>query len=124
TSGTTGQNITSFSVLLPVECSGQPEVQVRWVNKRISGNSGQRQSFAIDNVTAQGVTVESGIYHVDADTGNDNNDGLTPVTAWKSLTKVNATTFLPGAKILFKAGGIWGGQLWPKGSGINGSPIV
>ncbi|NGF55836.1 T9SS type B sorting domain-containing protein [Parapedobacter sp. SGR-10] len=124
TSGTNGQDITPFSILLPVECSGQPVVQVRWVCKRISGNSGQRQSFAIDNITAEGVTVENGTYHVDADAGDDNNDGLTPATAWQSLTKVNSVTFLPGAKILFKAGGIWSGQLWPKGSGIHESPII
>ncbi|WP_179223852.1 right-handed parallel beta-helix repeat-containing protein [Paenibacillus tyrfis] len=37
---------------------------------------------------------------------------------------MNAKTFAPGDKILFKAGGAWQGQLWPKGSGVNGSPIV
>ncbi|WP_189597227.1 right-handed parallel beta-helix repeat-containing protein [Paenibacillus elgii] len=63
-------------------------------------------------------------YYVDNVNGNDALNGTSAGTAWKTLTKVNATTFAPGDKILFKAGGAWQGQLWPKGSGVNGSPIV
>lgn len=63
-------------------------------------------------------------YYVDNVNGNDASNGTSAGTAWKTLTKVNATTFAPGDKILFKAGGAWQGQLWPKGSGVNGSPIV
>lgn len=63
-------------------------------------------------------------YYVDHAHGNDLNDGLSPETAWKSLDKVNATTFSGGDKLLFKAGGEWTGQLWPKGSGVEGKPIV
>jgi hypothetical protein len=33
-------------------------------------------------------------------------------------------TFAPGDKMLFKAGGMWTGQLAPKGSGASGSPIT
>lgn len=63
-------------------------------------------------------------YYVDATAGNDANDGLTEATAWKSFTKVNATTFNPGDQILFKRGETWTGELMPKGSGIAGAPIV
>ncbi|WP_242403677.1 hypothetical protein [Paenibacillus pini] len=63
-------------------------------------------------------------YYVDNLSGNDSNGGTSSGSAWKTLTKVNATTFAPGDKILFKAGGSWQGQLWPKGSGASGSPIV
>ncbi|NIM49681.1 MAG: hypothetical protein GTO22_10625, partial [Gemmatimonadales bacterium] len=44
--------------------------------------------------------------------------------AWRSLEKVNDTTFQPGDRILFRAGCQWRGQLWPKGSGRAGSPIA
>jgi len=63
-------------------------------------------------------------YYVDSVSGNDNWDGQSPSTAWQTLSKVNATTFQPGDEILFKAGCIWTGRLWPKGSGTSGSPIV
>lgn len=56
--------------------------------------------------------------------GNDNASGLSLKTAWKSLDKVNNTTFLPGDQILFEAGGVWHGQLQPKGSGEKGKPII
>jgi len=63
-------------------------------------------------------------YYVDSVGGNDNYSGTSPSAAWQTLTKVNATTFQPGDQILFKAGCTWTGQLWPKGSGASGSPIV
>jgi hypothetical protein len=37
---------------------------------------------------------------------------------------VNATLYSPGDRILFKSGGAWSGQLWPKGSGSAEYPIV
>jgi len=63
-------------------------------------------------------------YYVDSLAGNDANTGTTPASAWKSLAKVNATTFLPGDRILLKSGTAWRGQLWPKGSGVEGRPIT
>jgi hypothetical protein len=56
-------------------------------------------------------------YHLDASRGDDSRSGLSPDQAWQSLAKFNATTFQPGDRILFKAGGVWNGQLKPKGSG-------
>ncbi len=56
--------------------------------------------------------------------GNDNASGLSVKTAWKSIDKVNQTTFLPGDQILFEAGGTWYGQLQPKGSGEKDKPII
>jgi hypothetical protein len=63
-------------------------------------------------------------YYIDSVAGNDDNTGTTPVNAWKSLVKVNATTFLPGDRILLKSGSVWKGQLWPKGSGAEERPII
>ena len=70
------------------------------------------------------VSAANTTYYVDSVAGDDSNNGTSTSTPWKTLTKVNATTFSSGDKILFKAGGVWNGQLWPKGSGTSGSPIV
>jgi parallel beta-helix repeat protein len=63
-------------------------------------------------------------YYVDAASGNDAAAGTTSATAWRTLGKVDATTFAPGDRILLHAGQKWTGQLWPKGSGADGQPIV
>ncbi|MGG1516609.1 DNRLRE domain-containing protein [Paenibacillus oryzisoli] len=63
-------------------------------------------------------------YYVDSISGNDSNSGTSTGSPWKTLSKVNGTTFAAGDKILFKAGSIWTGQLWPKGSGVSGNPII
>ncbi len=70
------------------------------------------------------VSAHGAAYYVDSSGGNDANNGTSQATAWKTLTKVNAKTFLPGDSIFFKAGGNWTGQLHPKGSGATNNPIV
>lgn len=71
-----------------------------------------------------GATSASNTYYVDSKNGNDKNSGKSPSSAWKSLAKVNKTTFKPGDRILFKAGGVWNGELHPLGSGAQGKPIM
>lgn len=56
------------------------------------------------------------IFYV-APEGNDQNPGTNPGAPWQSLDKINNRVFGPGDQILFKTGGHWIGQLWPKGSG-------
>jgi len=63
-------------------------------------------------------------YYVDSGFGSDKNTGLSAGSAWQSLDKVNAVVFKPGDRILFRSGGTWSGQLWPKGSGSAGRPVV
>ncbi|WP_162907336.1 carboxypeptidase regulatory-like domain-containing protein [Allorhizocola rhizosphaerae] len=63
-------------------------------------------------------------YYVDASGGDDAATGTTPAAAWRTLDRVNATVFQPGDEILLRAGQRWTGQLWPKGSGQPGRPIV
>ena len=60
---------------------------------------------------------EGTTYYVDANSGSDDNTGTQEDAPWKTLDKVNATTFAPGDRILLKAGSVWQGQLWPRGSG-------
>lgn len=75
-------------------------------------------------IPPQSVQATGTTYYVDAVNGNDTNNGISTSAAWKTLTKVNSMTFGAGDKILFKAGGVWTGQLWPKGSGTSGNPII
>ena len=62
-------------------------------------------------------------YYIDGSYGCDENDGLTPQTAWGTLDKVNATTFCPGDEILFKKDNCYCGQLHPLGDGTAEAPI-
>ena len=63
-------------------------------------------------------------YYVDAQNGDDNNDGKSEEKAFRSLDKVNEMTFLPGDRILLKKGCIWNGQLKPGGNGTEELPII
>ena len=50
-------------------------------------------------------------YYVDAVNGDDANDGTTPETAWKTLTKASSIRQLKaGGSILLKAGCVWNGE--------------
>jgi Right handed beta helix region len=71
-----------------------------------------------------GDSRSSRTFYVDSVSGDDTRVGTAPETAWKTLQKVDSTTFQPGDRILLKSGSVWRGQLWPKGSGKEGSPII
>lgn len=72
----------------------------------------------------ESASAASTTYYVDAVAGSDSANGTSATTAWRSLAKVNATTFGPGDRIQFKRGQSWTGQLHPLGSGAAGSPIT
>lgn len=55
---TTPQNPVYHEVLLPADCENRPVVQLRWVNRQVSGG-GSRPSFAIDSITVAGVSGDS-----------------------------------------------------------------
>jgi len=78
-------------------------------------------AFGIAAVCAQ---LHAADYHVDSTAGDDTADGLSAAKAWKTLEKVNTVNCRPGDRILLKAGGVFMGQLYPKGSGVDGKPIV
>ena len=63
-------------------------------------------------------------YHVDARSGDDARDGLSPATAWRSLEKAGAVALQPGDQLLLRAGSSWTGTLRPKGSGDAGRPVA
>jgi hypothetical protein len=111
-----GPNITSYS-------SSGLTPSTLYTYRVLAFNTTGNSAYS-NEATAATLSPELTIYYVDAIDGNDLNSGLSTATAWKTLTKVNATTFSPNNRILFKAGGVWTGRLYPKGSGISGSPII
>lgn len=62
-------------------------------------------------------------YYV-SNTGSDANSGLTTDLPWKTLSKVNATTFKAGDNVLFERGSIFYGSLTVNQSGTPGNPIT
>lgn len=63
-------------------------------------------------------------YYVDATSGNDSNPGTATNNAWKTISRVNTSTFSAGDSILFKRGGTWREQLTVSSSGSAGNPIT
>ncbi len=63
-------------------------------------------------------------YYVDATGGSDGNSGLSAAAAWKTIGKVNASSFAPGDRVLLKRGQIWREQLTIPSSGAAGLPII
>jgi hypothetical protein len=63
-------------------------------------------------------------YYVDATNGNDSNPGISESAPWKTIAKVNASSFQPGDNILLKRGDVWREQLIVPSSGYSGDPIT
>jgi len=106
------------------------KVQVMYLKRRIKSMLAVVLTFAlivlqVSNLSALTYADTVGnIYYVDSINGSDSNTGVTENNAWKSLEKINSTEFSAGDRILFKAGCSFTGQLFPKGSGAEGEPIV
>jgi len=63
-------------------------------------------------------------YYVDFTGGLDSNSGQTPELAWKTIAKINSSSFSAGDSILFKRGETWREQLTVPSSGSAGLPIT
>ena len=70
------------------------------------------------------VSSHAATYHLDALSGNDSADGLTPATAWQTLAKANSVVYQPGDTLLLKSGATWTGRLQPQGSGTAEARVV
>jgi|GEM_PF-1788366 len=67
--------------------------------------------------------AEQSAYFVSS-AGSDANDGLSPDTPWKTLSKVNAASLQPGDSVLFRRGDVWRQMLKPPAGGTAASPIT
>ena len=77
---------------------------------------------AVSVLTSAAASADT--YYVDSISGSDRRAGLSPESAWKSLSKVDTTSFSPGDSILLKSGQTFAGTLKPEGSGTPDNPIV
>ena len=74
--------------------------------------------------TSSGTGAPGTAYYVDASAGNDSNNGQSPTTAWRTIAKVNASSFSAGDQVLFERGEVWREQLTVSSSGSAGKPIT
>lgn len=84
----------------------------------------EAEHLPIEQLVNQVKSPGNTTYYVDAENGSDDNTGISEDNAWKTLDKVNSFEFAAGDKLLLKSGCIWNGTLSPKGSGVEGRPIL
>ncbi len=63
-------------------------------------------------------------YYVDSVSGNDENSGTSPETAWRTIDRANSVSYSANDKILFKCGEIFDGMLVADGSGTKDAPVT
>src|SRR5437867_12205940 len=63
--------------------------------------------------------------YVDCESGMDTHDGLSPLTAWRTIGRANEQAYGAGDSILFKRGCVWQGPGFrANGSGSVQAPIL
>lgn len=77
-------------------------------------------SFAFSAIP---VFAAGTVYYVSYSAGNDNNDGLSSSTPWKTLAKASRA-YAAGDSLLLKCGDTWTEQLHPTGDGTSTNPIT
>ena len=77
-----------------------------------------RKIVLLSLVVLISIISKGAIYYV-SNAGNDSNSGLTVSLPWKSLNKVNISTFASGDQILFQRGNIFIGSLAVQRSGLT-----
>lgn len=66
-----------------------------------------KQNFQATNTDTTGSTK---IYYVSS-SGDDNNDGLSPSSAWRTINRINQEEFVDNSAILFKRGETFRGEM-------------
>ena len=83
-----------------------------------------RRSFLAIVLLLIYVPAWGATYYVDATGGNDSNSGIATTAPWKTILKVNNSSFSAGDLILFKRGETWREQLTVRWSGSAGTVIT
>lgn len=74
---------------------------------------------------SQELNVTGTRYYVSQSQGNDDNDGLSPQTPWRTLRKVSSFDFKPGDGVFLKCGDVWEGDYVDLSvSGTRENPII
>ena len=70
-------------------------------------------------------SLAAATYFVDCQVGNDDHNGLSSTTAWRTIERANQMAFGPGDQILLKRGCAWqGAGFKARGNGSAQSPVV
>lgn len=114
-----------FSIM-PVNLIGVTDASAMPRTRNTDGHTATESNATESNATAANALLAQygTTYYIDAQNGEDSNDGKTEETAWRTFDRVNSKIFLPGDNILLKADGIWNQPLNPKGSGQEDAPIT
>jgi hypothetical protein len=90
------------------------------------GPGGQMKYLALLLALLFASPAWGAVYYVDCNANGDAGSGLTTAAdvAWKTIAKVNGSSFSPGDSILFNKGCTWREQLTVPSSGSAGSPIT
>ena len=81
--------------------------------------------LAIPPILLALVTLCSGAdYYIDAVGGSDTNDGSSIRTPWKSPTKAESVSLMPGDTVHFKCGSAFSGSIEISRSGTKSAPIT
>jgi hypothetical protein len=88
------------------------------------GTSFAQESHLTEPNAIKFTAVYKGLTYYVKNSGNDLLDGRSDATAWKTLAKVQATSFRPGDNIYLKRGDIWAEDLSFPGSGAVDNVIT
>ena len=69
------------------------------------------------------IVTHAEVIYVSSTTGNDQNSGVDPESALRTLEKLSKLALIPGDSVLFMAGDTFPGQLKVNGSGDGSSPV-
>lgn len=92
------------------------------VKATVEGDKGTSVGYSAPYIIS---AADGKTYYISSSRGNDENDGLSEDTPFKTLTKVSQLELKPGSKLLLRASDVWQRQmLMTKGSGTREKPIV
>ncbi len=86
----------------------ETEIAANAAEAAILKKTDERRKAILNSKT--NVTIKGTSYYV-SNSGNDNNDGRSPATAWATLEKVNNADLKAGDGVFFQRGGLWRGFL-------------
>lgn len=105
-----------------------PSQKMRYTRLVNRGNSTGNDMIAIIQVVMEGTPDNTKTYHVDCTNGSDTNNGMTPNSAWKTLTPVTRSSspviLNAGDSLLLKRGCTFNGPLNAKWTGSSSAPIA
>ena len=86
-----------------------PKVDFEKASNEIIDNYMKQTDRLIDEIVYSQTyaDVEGAKYYVSSSTGNDTNDGKSPETAWKTLSRANYSGLKPGDGVYLKRGDSW-----------------